>query len=118
MVSAHELYQRIAQNAAERCALYRELVSQALPDDDIAAIRQYIQRQRALGSSRFQVQIEQQLQRRAGLGRPGRPAKEKVLDPCFLVAAGLVLGWLVVLQVEQELRQRLRLGQEKPSAQR
>ncbi|WP_447940135.1 transposase [Pseudoxanthomonas mexicana] len=79
VVSAHELYRRIAQNAAERCALYRELVSQALPDDDIAAIRQYMQRQRALGSSSFQVQIEQQLQRRAGLGRPGRPAKEKVL---------------------------------------
>lgn len=79
LVSHHDAYLRIARDAAERCALYRELVSQALPDEDVAAIRQYIQRQRALGSGKFQAQIERQLQRRAGLGPPGRPAKEKVL---------------------------------------
>lgn len=79
LVSHHDAYMQIARDAAERCALYRELVSQALCDEDVAAIRQYIQRQRALGSGKFQVQIEQQLQRRAGLGQPGRPAREKVL---------------------------------------
>lgn len=79
LVSHHDAYLRIALGAVERCVLYRELVSQTLPDEDVAAIRQYIQRQRALGSSKFQAQIEQQLERRAGLGQPGRPAKEKVL---------------------------------------
>ena len=79
LVSPHALYEQIAGDAAERCELYRELVSQSLSEEDLAAIRQYVQRQRALGSSKFQAQIEQQLQRRAGLGRPGRPVREKVL---------------------------------------
>lgn len=79
VVSPHVLYNQIARNNSERCALYRELVSQAISDGDMAEIRQYVQRQRALGSSKFQAQIEQKLQRRAGLGIPGRPPKEKVL---------------------------------------
>ncbi|WP_425479660.1 transposase [Pseudoxanthomonas wuyuanensis] len=79
LVNPHECYLRIADHASERCALYRELVSQTISDDDLEAIRRYAQRQRALGSDKFQAQIEQQLKRRAGLGRPGRPAKKKVL---------------------------------------
>lgn len=79
LLSPHPLYLRIAGEADERRSLYRELISQALTDEDMAAIRQYVQRQRALGPGKFQAQIEQQLQRRAGLGRPGRPVKEKVL---------------------------------------
>lgn len=79
LVSPHALYQQMAMTTSERLSLYREMVSSGISDDDIAAIRQYAQRQRALGSCRFQAHIEQQLQRRAGLGRPGRPAKIKVL---------------------------------------
>ena len=79
LLSPHPVYLQIAGEIEERRALYRELVSQALADEDIDAIRQYVQRQRALGSGKFQAEIEQQLQRRAGLGRPGRPIKEKVL---------------------------------------
>lgn len=79
LVIPHEVYRRLAPDAGQRCALYRELVSEAMPDEDLAAIRLYVQRQRALGSSRFQAQIEQQLQRQAGIGRPGRPRKELVL---------------------------------------
>jgi putative transposase len=78
LVSPHALYQQIAISRPERLLLYREMVSTGISEDDIEAIRQYAQRQRALGSSKFQAQIEQQLQRRAGLGQPGRPAKEKV----------------------------------------
>ena len=79
LMSPHAVYDQIAGDAAERYELYQELVSQSLSDEDLAAICQYVQRQRALGSSKFQAQIEQQLQRRAGLGRPGRPMREKVL---------------------------------------
>lgn len=79
LLIAHPSYLQIAGEADERRSLYREVVSQALTDEDMAAIRQYVQRQRALGSDRFQAQIEQQLQRRARLGQPGRPAKKKVL---------------------------------------
>ena len=80
LVSPHPLYQQIAINTPERLSLYREMVSSGISEDDSAAIRQYAQRQRALGSNKFQAQVEQQLQRRAGLGQPGRPAKKKVLQ--------------------------------------
>ncbi len=53
LVNPHELYQRIARSTSERCALYRELVSQAISDGDLEAIRCYVQRQRALGSDKF-----------------------------------------------------------------
>ena len=73
------MYERLAADAGLRCAHYRALVDDVISDEDMAAIRLYAQRQRALGSFRFQAQIERQLQRRADIGRPGRPRKEKVL---------------------------------------
>lgn len=79
LVTPHETYWQMAARPEQRRALYRELMSQSIADEDLAAIRLYVQRQRALGSSKFQAQIERQLRRRAGLGKPGRPRKEKVL---------------------------------------
>lgn len=81
LVTMHPIFRQIAVDPVERCRVYRELVMQDLDPEMLAAIRLYVQRQRALGSDRFQRAIEQQLGRRAGLGRPGRPRKpvEKVL---------------------------------------
>lgn len=82
LVSPHPTYLQLDRDASHRQARYRDLVSAGLLEDEIEAIRLYVARQRALGSSRFQAQIEQQLARRAGLGVPGRPRKvkaEKVL---------------------------------------
>jgi putative transposase len=79
LVTPHAVYQQIAATTELRCARYRDLVAETLADEDLAAIRLYAQRQRALGTPRFQAQIEQQLKRRAGIGQPGRPRKEKVL---------------------------------------
>lgn len=79
LVTPHEVYQQLATDAEQRREAYRSLVSEAVPDDEIAAIRLYAQRQRALGSDKFQLQIERQLERRAGIGRPGRPRKGMVL---------------------------------------
>lgn len=78
-VMPHEVYLRLGVDEGQRCARYRELVGQGIPDEDLAAIRLYVQRQRALGTSKFQAQIEDQLKRRAGLGQPGRPRRELVL---------------------------------------
>ncbi len=83
LVSPHSWYQQIAMTVPKRLSLCREMVSSGISDDDVAAIRQYAQRQRALGSIKFQTQIEQQLQRRAGLGQPGRPIKKNYSGPCF-----------------------------------
>lgn len=85
LVSGHPVYLRLAIDEAERCRGYRDLIAQGIGDDDLKVIRLYVQRQRALGPDRFQLAIERQLGRRAGLGRPGRPRKmpcgsgEKVL---------------------------------------
>lgn len=79
LVTPHEVYQRLDTDADRRREAYRSLVYEAVPDDEIAAIRLYAQRQRALGSDKFQSRIERQLERRVGIGHPGRPRKELVL---------------------------------------
>ena len=73
LVVPHAVYEQVAYEAGERQSRYRELVAQGISDEELESLRLYVQRQRALGSPRFQDQIEHQLQRRAGLGQPGRP---------------------------------------------
>lgn len=75
LVSPHAGYLQIASDEAGRYRAYRELVEQSVNAEELERIRLYAQRQRALGSSRFQAMIERQLGRRAGLGEPGRPRK-------------------------------------------
>ena len=75
LVSAHCAYERIATDPMERRAIYRQLVAAGMEERDLSELRQYTQRQRAWGSPRFQEQIETALNRRATIGRPGRPRK-------------------------------------------
>lgn len=81
LLSPHACYTALSAADDERCARYRGLVLEGVSQLELEAIRLYVQRQRALGSGRFQEQIARQLARRADLGRPGRPRKrgEKVL---------------------------------------
>jgi putative transposase len=84
LVSPHATYRALGRDDIERHARYAALVASGIAEEELASIRLYVQRQRALGSNRFQAAIERQLQRRAGLGRPGRPKRrtgenEKVL---------------------------------------
>lgn len=75
LITAHPAYLHIHSDAELRRACYRALVAQGIGDDELLAIRTYAQRQRALGTSRFQQAIDLQLGRRAGMGLPGRPRK-------------------------------------------
>jgi putative transposase len=75
LVAPHLAYLGIHPDPESRQTSYRELVAQGISDDELAVIRTYAQRQRALGTSKFQQAIEFQLGRRAGLGVPGRPRK-------------------------------------------
>ena len=81
LLSPHACYLAMSPNEDERRQRYRELVMQGVPAHELDSIRLYVQRQRALGSSRFQEQIARQLARRTDIGQPGRPRKrtEKVL---------------------------------------
>lgn len=80
LVSPHPTWLALGQTARERAEAYAALVAEAVPDEELATIRQYVQRQQALGSTRFQSAIERQLGRRCSPGTPGRPRQaEKVL---------------------------------------
>lgn len=69
----------LGSSAEARREAYRALIGQALPDEEIAAIRRYAQRQQALGTARFQHAVGEMLGRRAGPGRNGRPPGSKTV---------------------------------------
>jgi putative transposase len=73
LVSPHPVFMALASGSDERHRRYRELVAQGIEPSELTAIRLYVQRQRALGTGSFQAAVERQLERRAGLGKPGRP---------------------------------------------
>lgn len=77
IVSPHPTYLQLDRDEPSRHARYRELVSSGLSIEELKAIRLYVTRQRALGDSHFQAEVERQLQQRAGLGVPGRPRHAK-----------------------------------------
>jgi putative transposase len=52
------------------------LFKQALGDDELAHIREHVQQQKALGSSRFQAEIEALLARKVAVRPRGRPRLE------------------------------------------
>jgi putative transposase len=75
LVQSHAAYGALGRDAIARREAYRRLVAEALADEEIAAIRFYLQRQQALGTKQFQQQVSAVLGRRVGPGRPGRPRK-------------------------------------------
>ncbi|MEO8010318.1 MAG: transposase [Dokdonella sp.] len=75
LLRTHAAYDALGSDQAARCEAYRQVVARALADEDVAAIRLYLQRQQALGTERFQQQVSAMLGRRAGPGRSGRPPK-------------------------------------------
>jgi len=77
LVTPHANFLALDPDPCRRQATYRELVRQAISEDDLIAIRLHLQRQHALGSDRFRAAIEAQLGRRAGPARIGRPAKRQ-----------------------------------------
>jgi putative transposase len=73
LVRPHATYLQIAASDKARRAHYRAWVAEGISADELHCLRLYSQRQRALGSDRFQQQIERQLARRVAIGLPGRP---------------------------------------------
>lgn len=75
LVAPHPTFLGLGRDVASCQRAYRELVRQAISDDDLTAIRLHLQRQHALGSDRFRAAIEAQLGRRVGPAKIGRPRK-------------------------------------------
>ena len=56
---------------------YRALLAEALGEEDLAALRLYLQQQRAYGRDAFRAMVEAKTQRFAGVRPAHRPAKTK-----------------------------------------
>ena len=69
LLTPHPVQQALGANA------YRDLLAEALSDEDLAAIRAYLQQQRAYGRDEFRAMVEAKTQRFASVRPAHRPAK-------------------------------------------
>lgn len=77
LVRPHAAYLALGSSSEERLVNYRQLVAEALSEDDLHEIRAYMQQQRAFGNDRFQTMIEAELGRCARVRPAHRPAAAK-----------------------------------------
>ena len=80
LITPHDEYQRIAADEKARLAAYRELFKAHLDEAVVGKIRSATNGNFALGSERFQREIEAALGRRASRGQAGRPSNNSVND--------------------------------------
>ena len=75
LIQDHDLYLALGATVAARCQAYQALVNAGISEAELGAIRDHVNKGRALGSARFQEQIEAMLKRRVRIMPPGRPPK-------------------------------------------
>jgi putative transposase len=80
-LTAHPEYLRLGRDAKERASVYRNLFSQPLSDEDLAAIRLHARKNRALGSDEFRDALRATLGRDVGIVSQGRPRRDANLSP-------------------------------------
>ena len=79
LISDDAAFLALGKTPRERQEAYRALFRIAISEQDLGAIRQHLNKDCALGSARFQDEIEAMLKRRAkvvGLGRPRKSREE------------------------------------------
>jgi putative transposase len=69
------LERALGASDGERAAAYRGLLTEALNDEDLAAVRLYLQQQRAYGRDDFRTMVEAKTRRFAGVRPPHRPVR-------------------------------------------
>jgi putative transposase len=77
LLRAHPTYAALASTPEARAEAYRQLLSEALSDDDLSAIRIYLQQQRALGRDDFRAMVEAKTLRFAGTRPAHRPPRNR-----------------------------------------
>ncbi len=107
LVSPQPQYLALDAEDMARQRLYREWVQSAIAPNEVAPdevdeIRRRLQCQHAFGTERFRQMIEEQLQRRAGTAKIGRPRKpahqayaEVALRPMLLPKVSMATGVLL-----------------------
>jgi putative transposase len=73
ILSPHPQYTTLGATPESRGEAYRQLLHEALSDDDLKAIRTYLQQQRALGRDDFRAMVEAKTQRFASVRPAHRP---------------------------------------------
>lgn len=74
LLSPHRTYARLGNSREERGAAYRSPLAEVLSDDDLQAIRTYLQQQRALGRDDFRERVEARTRQFAGIRPAHRPS--------------------------------------------
>jgi putative transposase len=77
LLTPHATYIALGTHATERAAAYRTLLRETVSDDELHAIRAYLQQQRALGRDSFRVMVETKAKRFAGIRPAHRPPRPK-----------------------------------------
>ena len=75
LMTLHPTQRALGRTEAERGNAYRDLLSEALNDEDLAAIRLYLQQQRAYGRDDFRAMVEAKTRRFAGVRPAHRPGR-------------------------------------------
>jgi putative transposase len=75
MLFPHPAYTTLGATPKARANAYRQLLHEMLSDDDLKAIRTYLQQQRALGRDDFRAIVEAKTQRFAGIRPAHRPPR-------------------------------------------
>jgi len=77
LLADHAAYMALGSTEAERGHAYQLLLHEGISDDDLLAIRIYLQQQRALGRDAFKSMVEAKTKRFAGVRPAHRPPREK-----------------------------------------
>lgn len=77
LLTPHPAWLALHPEPAGRAHRWRRLLDEALPEDDLAAIRAYLQQQRAWGLDDFPAMVEAKTQRFAGIRPAHRPARRE-----------------------------------------
>jgi len=73
LITAHPAYTALGATEVERNTAYQALLRETLSDDELQAIRTYLQQQRAPGQDAFKAMVEAKIRRFAGIRPAHRP---------------------------------------------
>ena len=77
VIQNHPIYTRLGTTVGDRQKAYRELFRNYIGNEMIHEIRETLNHELVLGRSRFKDRIEEMTNRKARLGKPGRPGIEE-----------------------------------------
>lgn len=75
LITPHPVYLALAQTRSAQATRYRRIIRENLQPEVVEKLRYGARKGLPVGNARFKADVEKQLGRRLGTGRPGRPRK-------------------------------------------